>query len=340
MQLVHVPGAAIFANSSKKDTYQGHNRRRLHYAWTTSSYPCTQSIYYKPTGHGMRGYSTALLTVWLDEVIALRVPPATLIPRDGSPYELIPIDPKVVGGGVACELVAAKPSEGGDIHTNVEVGPLNSFGRPGTGHQKFWIPGPQSAKLFLEWVELNHGVVKRDESHAIVNTPSFAPSDMKGFNSRLIYFLRNSAYSTAFSTIVSAEKAGRLQLTDREIIIKDILKEYLLQQETAFVEEMKRCKDAGDYYLLDKLLKDGQKQFRKMPKYEEFALSVRDLMRDTKTRALISAGRSLATLKAYVGLSEGRARQLYLKRLESFAERHAGNYYGDEAKRIHESFAE
>ena len=57
----------------------------------------------------------------------LRVPPANLIPTDGTPYELIPIDPQKVGGGVACDLVKADPKEGGDIHTNVQIGPQSSF---------------------------------------------------------------------------------------------------------------------------------------------------------------------------------------------------------------------
>jgi len=340
MQLRQVPGAAMFLNSSKKDTYQGHNRRRLHYGWTTSDYPCTQSIYYEPTGHGLNGYSFDLILLWLDEVIALRVPPAALIPRDGSSYDLIPIDSRQVGGGVACDLVKAKPEEGGDIHTNVQIGPLHSFGKSGKARQKFWMPGPRSAKLFVEWVKRNHGTVVRDHSYKITNIPSFAPSDMKGFNAKLIAYLRRKMYGNAFTAIESEEKkAAKSELTDRETIIKDILKEYLLAQEAELVERLSRCKEAGDYYLLDKLIKDNRTSFRKMPKYEAFASSVKDLLSDIKTRALISRGRQLAKLTAYVRLSEGRTRESYIKKLDSFAEKNADNYYGKEAKRLRESLA-
>jgi hypothetical protein len=201
------------------------------------------------------------------------------------------------------------------------------------------MPGPRSAKLFVEWVKLNHGTVIRDDSDKITNIPSFAPSDMKGFNAKLIAYLRRKMYGNALTAIESEEKSTRSKLTDREVIIKDILKEYLLAQETQLVERLSRCKDAGDYYLLDKLIRDNRTSFRKMPKYEAFVSLVKSLLRNIKTRALISTGRQLAKLTAYVNLSEGRARESYLKKLGSFAEKNAGNYYGREAKRLHESLA-
>ena len=340
MQMPRVPGAAMFMNSSKKDLYQGHNRRRLHYAWTRPSYPGMQSIYYKPTGHGLNGYSWDLVLVWLEEVIALRVPPATLIPRDGSPYELIPIDPSQVGGGVACDLVKAEPAEGGDIHTHVQVGPLDTFSKSGKGRQKFWVPGPKSAKLYLEWVKLNHGQVTRDESAKIASAPSFSPSDVKGFNAKLIAYMKHKMYGTALSTIDAAEKSDRNKLTEREVIIKDIIKKYMLAQESELVEELKQSKEAGDYYLLDKLINDNKKQFGKMPKYEAFVLSVKDLMQDSKTRALIRNGKELEKLMTAIQLTEGRARAAFLRRLDSFAKRYADNRYGREAERLYESLTQ
>ena len=47
----------------------------------------------------------------------------------------------------------------------------------------------------------------------------------------------------------------------------------------------------------------------------------------------------LANLMAYVNHTEGRHRELYLKRLDTFAEKHADSYYGKEARRLHQSLA-
>ena len=156
-QLPIAEGVPYFFNASQKDAHSGANRRALHYAWCTKAYkmkhPCTSVISYEDVGHNDPGDRT-LQGVWLEEVIKLRVPE---IPSNGIPYKLIPVNPKSTGGAMSVKIV----TEGKVSHyTNVKVGPKVS-------RSSFWVPGPLSAALTVEWLKKNNAKILKDESGKI-----------------------------------------------------------------------------------------------------------------------------------------------------------------------------
>ena len=164
-------GVPYFFNASKKDMYQGGNRRMFHYRWCTNAFnrsyhPCTSVISFEDVGHGNPG-TRELQAVWLDEVMPLRVPER--IPADGTPYKLIPVNPRRVGGHVYAQ---AATNEGHTIHTQVDVGPIGFKRRD----VSWWIPGPKSAAMYLEWVRKNEGKVRTDRADQIRH-PSTAEAD-------------------------------------------------------------------------------------------------------------------------------------------------------------------
>jgi len=168
MDLQVVPGIPMFFNSSYSDTYQDHDRRALHYSWCRSAYresqqPCTSVIHHEGSGnvHNQAG-SRDLQAVWLEEVLAQRLPDT--IPMDGSPYTLKDAD-VFKGYTVVAKLVYEHPKakdrrkRGRSWHTAVEILPASE-----ENNQKgsWWLPGPRSAKMYVDWVKRNGGTVKTD----------------------------------------------------------------------------------------------------------------------------------------------------------------------------------
>lgn len=127
-------GVPYFFNSSKDDVQGGSNRRLLHYNWCTKAFkqkqPCTSIISHESVKHGRPGDRT-LQAAWLEDVLNLRLP--AIIPTDGNPYELIPVDPSTQGGHMSVKIV----TEGKVSHyTNVKVGPAGKV-----KNVSWWIPG-------------------------------------------------------------------------------------------------------------------------------------------------------------------------------------------------------
>ena len=159
-----VSGVPMFFNATHADMFQNIDRRKAHFEWCSAAYnagqPCTSIIdHVKDGGHGGRG-STDLTAIWLGEVMNLRVP--ANVPT-GKAYQLIDVKPSKVGG-----YVSAKLSMDGKraYHDHVEVTTKPSGAN-------WWIPGPKSAALYLEWVKKNGGSVEKDESAQIENAPVF-----------------------------------------------------------------------------------------------------------------------------------------------------------------------
>jgi len=162
-------GVPLFFNASRNDSFQNFDRRALHYQWCTTAFrryrqACTTVIHHERGGHGNVG-SRELLAVWLEEVLALRLPKS--IPTDGSPYMLTPIHPHKVGGLVFANL--AKDADGLTIHTNVAIGPVSSV--RSRAKCNWWIPGGKSAAIYVDWVKRNGGKVVRDMTAKFPKAP-------------------------------------------------------------------------------------------------------------------------------------------------------------------------
>lgn len=162
-------GVPFFFNATRNDSFQGMDRRALHYKWCTTAFreymqACTTVIHHERGGHGSVG-SRDLIAAWLEEVLALRLPKS--IPTDGAPYKLTPINPHNVGGLVVANL--AKDSEGLTIHTGVAIGPVSSVRN--RAKCNWWIPGGKSAAIYVDWVKRNGGKVTRDMTAKFPKAP-------------------------------------------------------------------------------------------------------------------------------------------------------------------------
>lgn len=154
-------GVPYFFNASLKNMYQDIDRRKCHYIWCTNAFkrenhPCTSVISFEDVGHGNAG-TRVLQAVWLEEVMNLRVP--AKISPEGLPYKLIPVDPRKMGGHVLAQMGT---QDGHTIHTDVAVGPIGFSSK-----MSWWIPGPKSAAMYLEWVQKNQGKVIMDQAGKI-----------------------------------------------------------------------------------------------------------------------------------------------------------------------------
>jgi pimeloyl-ACP methyl ester carboxylesterase len=162
-QLPALLGIPMFFSSSYSDTYQHTDRRALHYRWCKIAYeseqqPCTSAIHHKESGnvHNQAG-SRDLQAVWLEEVLPLRLP--NKIPMDGSPYPLRDLD---IRKGLVVIATLAK-EDGRSYHTDVQILPANEETiKKGC----WWLPGPRSASMYVDWVKRNGGTVKEDLSAA------------------------------------------------------------------------------------------------------------------------------------------------------------------------------
>jgi len=157
-----VPGVPMCFTATHDNMYQGGDRRKFHYQWCTAALrmhqqPCTTSIYYEETGHCKSG-SRELQAAWLDEALALRIPDEIPI---GKPYRLRPVSIRT-GGVVKADLAF----EGArSYHDLVALGPAGAVKKFKAFN--FWVPGPKTAKLYLEWVEKNGGRVATDAADRI-----------------------------------------------------------------------------------------------------------------------------------------------------------------------------
>ena len=120
--------------------------------------PCTTSIYYESSGH-CKVLSRELQAVWLDEALTLRIPKVVPV---GKKYNLVPVTIKT-GGLVQADL--SKKTEKVTYHDNVVIGPANRITKYKV--MNFWVPGPKTAALYVEWVEKNGGAIKMNKADEI-----------------------------------------------------------------------------------------------------------------------------------------------------------------------------
>lgn len=249
-------GVPYFFNASKDDAQGGINRRALHYQWCIKGFkedhPCTSIISYESVPHRDPG-DRSLQAVWLEDVLTLRLP--AIIPADGTPYELIPIDPDKVGGHMSVKIV----TEGNISHyTNVKVGPIGDVSSP-----SWWIPGAASAALTVEWLQKNKAVIKQDDSAKIKTQPAYVNLDAT--NTQLMTLLSSGNLNR---TALAFERAP--QPTDPyQAQVRQVLERTLSGEITTRLAILTHLRDCNDRYELRRQIMTMMPTFEGIAAFDE-----------------------------------------------------------------------
>ncbi len=325
-------GIPFFFNASQKDKFQGFDRRALHYRWCESAFngkakqPCTSVISYEDVGHGNCG-TRALQAIWLEEVLALRVP--VYIDPDGAPYKLKPIDVNRVGGHVVATL---STFEGRSIHTDVQVGPVGFMKKD----VSWWIPGPRSASEMLEWVRKNGGKVALDGS-SFIKTPSlFESSD--GKLRSVCASLSAEKFGAARRSIETLLSACREDKEEdrRRIAELRVYRQWIDDRVSGHLAQLEAIKSTGDLQHLSDLLGTKKNQFMGIAAYDDACKTHRALLREKDSLDNLMEGRQFYSLIKKIERYRSKSS---LKSLQNFAEKYPDRIYGRMAARISEELA-
>ena len=266
-----VKGVPMFFNATYDNMFQNIDRRKSHFQWCSAAFKakqaCTSIIdHNQKGGHGGRG-STDITAIWLDEAMAHRVPMNVPV---GKPYKLVDVNPSTVGG-----YVSAKMSMDGkrSYHNNVSV--KSSKGGD------WWIPGPKSAALYLDWVKKNGGKVKTDDSASIKVGPLFL--NPKGSLKTVASALTSGSFGKAMKTIISSKDIGPA--------LKNTLLNYINSNVGPRLTELKKLGEVGDVYGLQQALKDERKGFTGIPEYDEKVVSSQVLLKTPEGAAELKIGK-------------------------------------------------
>lgn len=312
-----VSGVPMFFNATYADMYQNIDRRKSHFEWCTAAYaagqPCTSIIdHVKNGGHGGRG-STDLTAIWLGEAMNLRVPANIPVGKD---YDLIEVNPSKVGG-----YVSAKISMDGarSYHDDVKV-TVKSSGA------NWWVPGPKSAALYLEWVKRNGGEVKVDESAQIKNAPVFLdlPADL----ARAADLVADEKWGQAYAEL---EKSAHRQ----DHFAKTLMSRIHGQVRT-HIELIRKQDAAGDLCGIYTNFQNHAKSYRGIPAYDEMLAEYGTFFKQPENVEKLKFGREFYNIMALINKA-GSANANALDALGKFAAAHEGTAHGKAAKHAHET---
>jgi pimeloyl-ACP methyl ester carboxylesterase len=312
------PGVPYFFNASKKDLYQNFDRRTRQYNWcveafNTYSQPCTAVVSYESVGHSNPGIRS-LQVVWLEEVLAMRVP--AFIDPKGKPYKLKRVDPKKEGGHVSAVI---ETFEGRSIQTKVIAAPIGKIKKP-----SYWVPGPRSAKLMLDWVRKNDGTVLSDQSTAINKPLNIMNSDRK-LKSITSYLSKSKLRSAmkAIDDLNSKIEAGKesdvylAPLKSYKALINEWLSDHLKELET--------LKGFGDLVYFSNLLKSNEKSFKGLQEYDKFNEQYKVFLKEGTSKDNIIVGKKFYSIIKKMG---GKRSKSTIKSLEKFSNEYSETPYG------------
>ena len=314
-----VSGVPMFFNATYADMYQNIDRRKSHFEWNEAAYkagqPCTSIIdFVKNGGHGGRG-STSLTALWLEEAMNFRVPANVPV---GKPYQLVDVNPAKVGG-----YVSAKLSKDGKrtYHDNVKVTvkPSNS---------SWWIPGPKSAALYLDWVKQNGGKVDLDESANIKNAPVFLdlPRDL----ARAMELIADQKWATAYAILAKPDNQS------------DSFGKSLYTKVNAKVDEhiamIKKQDRAGDTFGVYTSFHKFHSSFKGIPAYDKVFQEYKTFFVKEETKADVKIGREFHDIINKINKAN-IVNQGILAHVEKFMNANASNAHGKAAKRAHQAMS-
>ena len=315
-----VSGVPMFFNATYADMYQNIDRRKSHFDWCTAAYragqPCTSIIdHVKNGGHGGRG-STDLTAIWLGEVMNLRVP--ANVPS-GKDYDLIDVDPSKVGGYVTATIAMDGKRS---YHDKVKVSTKASGAN-------WWVPGPKSAALYLEWVEKNDGKIEKNESAQIKNAPTFL--DLPPALARAADLVGRQEWGKAYAELERS--------TDKNDHFAKTLSGKIDASVKSHIALIKKQDEAGDLCGIYTNFQNYSKAYRGIPAYDEMLAEYGTFFRQPENAEKLKHGREFYKIMGIISKS-GRANDAALDALEKFSKTHEGTSHGNAAKTAHEKLSD
>jgi len=308
-----VKGVPMYFNATYANMHQNIDRRKSHFGWCEAAFKanqaCTSIIDHAQNGgHGGRG-STDLTAIWLDEAMTLRVPLNVPV---GEPYKLIDIVPSKIGG-----YVSAKISMDGkrSYHDNVKV----TVEKSGS---KWWMPGPKSAALYLEWVRKNGGSVDKDESAQIKNVPVFI--DLPPELTRAVELIEAKKWSQAFATLKKSKN-------QEDHFTKTLVKKVNSSVE-AHLALIKQQDSSGDIYSVYVNFQKHSKSYKGIPVYDEVFKRYGSFFKKEGNKAELKLGRYFHGLISQINKARN-VKIANLDTLKKFAQEHAETTHGKAAQK-------
>ena len=312
-----VSGVPMYFNATHADMFQNIDRRKSHYEWCVAAFnarqPCTSVIdIVKNGGHGGRGTIT-LTAIWLEEVMNFRVPANVPV---GKPYELMDVNPLKVGG-----YVSAKLSNDGKrtYHDKVKITAKKSAA-------SWWIPGPKSAALYLDWVRKNGGSVEMDESAKIKNAPIY--HNLSPLVTKAMDLVREQQWAKAHAALVK-NKGGDDSLAKS-------LSAKVNANVASHLDAIKKQDHAGDVYGVYVKFQKFSKNYRGIPAYDEMFVKYRAFFRQPENKAKLKVGREFYDIVNRVNKAK-RVNDAILEHVDKFVKAHAGTVHGKAAKKAYDA---
>ena len=315
-----VSGVPMFFNATYADMFQNIDRRQSHFNWCTAAYkagqPCTSIIdHVKNGGHGGRG-STDLTAIWLGEVMNLRVPANVPVGKD---YELTDVKPSKTGGHVSATIAMDGKRS---YHDKVKVGTK-------AGGANWWVPGPKSAALYLEWVEKNGGTIEKDESAQIKNVP---------------FFLDLPPALARAADLVGAQEWGKAHAElerspDKNDPFARTLAGKINSKVEAHIALIRQQDAVGDLCGIYTNFQNHAKTYRGIPAYDEMLAEYGTFFKKPENAEKLKFGREFYRMMGIINKA-GSASAAALEALDKFAKTHAGTAHGKAAATAQERFSE
>ena len=308
-----VGGVPMYFNATYANMHQNIDRRKSHFEWCTAAFmtgiACTSIIdHVKNGGHGGRG-STDLTAIWLDEIMAYRVP--VNIPV-GKPYALVDVDPKKVGG-----YVSAKISMDGkrSYHDKVKITLKPS-------DSNWWMPGPKTAAKYLDWVRKNGGSVEKDESTGIKSFPIFI--DLSPELTRVVEFIKKSQWFQAHAVLQKVKTPESSAVTALTQMVDSQVEEHL--------NLMDKLNEAGDVYSVYTLIQKNSRLYKGIPAYNEKLNYYISFFKDRSNAAMVKLGRDFHSIINRINGTK-KLNTFNLAPLRNFASKNNRTSYGKAAQK-------
>lgn len=314
-----VSGVPMFFNATYADMYQNIDRRKSHFEWCSAAYnagqPCTSTIdIAEKGGHGGRG-TTDLAAIWLGEAMNLRVPANVPVGKD---YDLIDVKPSKVGGYISAKL---KYEGKRCFHDKVKVTTKPSGA-------SWWIPGPKSAALYLEWVEKNGGTIEKDESAQIKNAPTFL--DLPPALARAADLIGRQEWGKAYAELDRS--------TDKNDHFAKTLISKVNSNADAHIALIKKQDATGDLCGIYINFQNYAKTYRGIPAYDEMLAAYGTFFKQPENAEKLKSGREFYKIMGIISKA-GQANAAALSALEKFSTNHEGSAHGKAAKNAFEKLS-
>ena len=313
---VLVKGIPMYFNATYHNLFQNYDRRIRQSNWCKIAFPerqaCTAVVdFVKNGGHGGRG-TTTLTALWLEEAMNFRVPLNIPI---GKAYKLVDVDPMKCGGYVSMKISMDGTRS---YHDKVKIS-LKSSGAD------WWIPGPKSAALYLDWVRKNGGSVEKDESAGIQNFPIF--TNLPAAQQTILDLIKARRWNQAFTYL----KKSQTPDSPIDQMFSKMLNTHI-DGHLKLLDKLEKC---GDLYSLYLNIKNDSKLYKGIPAYDEKFNYFLSVFKIKENAAKLKICREFHSMIERLNKSQ-KVTSFNLGPLKNFAKKYADNKYGQVAQVAYE----